>query len=104
MPRQWHRPWHMSILSSLRGEPQQSAGRGILEQPERPVGALRHEADSGAHVELLGLRRTVARYRDADQSLAGEGADEGAALPLGERAAGVEDEARRRDGRVPPQL
>ena len=73
----------------------------IFEQPEGAIGTLFHFADAPAHVETLRFARAALRELHAHERLRRQSADEPVAVPIRKHLARVDDEAGRRDHRVP---
>src|SRR5699024_8746083 len=67
--------------SVLRAQFQQVAAVAVLQEPDGAVGALLDRPDAGSHRPVLGLGGVLALEVHALQGLAGEGPEEGVALP-----------------------
>lgn len=92
------------LPSADRREAQQPAALAVFEYPDRAVRPLLDLADARAHVEPLRLARSIAVEDDPQQHLARQTAHEPVAVPVREQGAGIDHEAGRRDGGLPPDF
>ncbi len=91
-------------LRMCRSQAEQPCAIAVLEQIDLAARALLDLADAVAHRPLVGLARPVAADADVDQGFARQRAEQSVALPLREKFARIDDQSRRADRRVPPDL